>query len=301
MRVVKKGNTIEIVIREDIPYFEDYVLSNKLRKRPIYSKNRELVKFTIYQGSEDFEEIIPEAMPFRKYVLTFGKEFETPKICVDDLRDIPLCSYFELPELLIVEKMDGGGFDYFELSQIRQQFLDEWISEGWPLDFERPIIESYYFNRKLYFYVSSESYYVSSFREFVETFTKYLESFESETTEIKENNDRHAFISTKNKTYLLLYRGYDEENDVEDEKFGKEELFELIGNRKKSIEVIVEDYDILDALEKDAIDWLKEKGYKVKTLDDFMADYMLKEWRWNDEYAETEPEEVKELIESIFC
>lgn len=300
MRIVKKPSGFEIILREEQPYFEDYALSCHLGViSPLYSKNRELVKFGVWCGSEEYEEIVPDIMPFRKYVLTFGKEYTTPKISVDDFDEISLWDNFEFPELMIVEKMDGSGFDYYERLKIREIFLTEWLEEHWYMDFERSLIESYYFNRKLYFFFSDESYYVESFEEFLKTFSEYLERLKGENPEIKKSGEDYAFVSCAGEEYLLLYREYDE-NMIHEEKFSKERVSNLLGNRKKPINIILEDYEVDDALEKDAIDWLREKKFDLKTFDEFMVKYMLEEWDWNDETSFSDPELVKETIESVF-
>ena len=299
MRIVKKGDSFEIFVREEQPYFEDYALSCKLGLSPLYSKNRELVKFRVWRGSEDYEEIIPEIMPFRKYVLTFGKEYTTPKICIDDFNEISLWSYFEFPQLMIVEKMDESGFDYYERRNIREIFLREWFEEHWFIDFERKLIESYYFNRKLYFFFSDESYYIESFEEFLKTFSEYLELLKGKTPEIRKSEEDHAFVSCEREEYLLLYREYDE-NMTREDKFSKERITNLLGKCKKPINIILEDYEVNDALEKDAIDWILERKFNLKTFDEFMVEYMLRDWDENDEIASSDPEWVKEIIESIF-
>ncbi len=64
MRIVKEPDGFEIILREEQPYFEDYALSCHLVViSPLYSKNRELVKFKLWCGSEEYEEIVPDIMP----------------------------------------------------------------------------------------------------------------------------------------------------------------------------------------------------------------------------------------------
>lgn len=88
MRIVKRGNNCEVIVREELPYFEDYNLGFKLGLELLYSKNRELVSIKFKSTYDDFEEFVPDIMPFRKYILTIGKEYKTPKICFDDFYEI---------------------------------------------------------------------------------------------------------------------------------------------------------------------------------------------------------------------
>ncbi len=106
-------------------------------------------------------------------------------------------------------------------------------------------------------------------------------------------------MSCAGEEYLLLYREYDE-NMIPKDKFSKERVSNLLGNRKKQINIILEDYEVDDALEKDAIDWLRQRNFDFETFDEFMVKYMLEEWNWNDETSFSDPEWVKEIIESIF-
>ncbi len=85
-------------------------------------------------------------MPVRKYVFTFGRENMTPKICADSHSDFwSLVSEFERNEMMVVERADGGEIEYHDRYRIREDFLNEWLENGWFLDFERAIIESVYF------------------------------------------------------------------------------------------------------------------------------------------------------------
>mgnify|MGYP000648564440 CR=1 FL=1 len=95
MRLIhfKKERIGRMRLKEEQAYYYDEKLNIDLPVQAYYSKDGELVEieFSTYLFNQDseFEEIwIPDKLPWRKYVFTFGELDKTPKVCVDSYNDL---------------------------------------------------------------------------------------------------------------------------------------------------------------------------------------------------------------------
>ncbi|AAB88915.1 MULTISPECIES: restriction endonuclease [Archaeoglobus] len=301
MRLKKEDSILKIFIREDFPYFVDKFLNDTLPAAAYYSKDGELCQIHVskhFFENEEPEYFIPDRLPARKYVFTFGKESTTPKICVDSHKDFNsiMLSGFEFNEMMIIERADGGEIEYYDRYRIREDFLSEWVENGWFTDFGRSIVESVYFKKKLYFYVSSESYDFSSIEEFEEVFSKYLERMDYKVVKSARKGKFSVVDATKNgkkEKFLLVKPDYEDDSD----SISKEELESVTKRIRKNLRIIM-DYE--DDLSEDAMKWAREQGIEVKTIDEFMKEFMLREWEENDRIAAEDPEFWEDVIRDIF-
>ena len=113
------------------------------------------------------EEIfIPDRLPWRKYIFTFGKEDKIPKACADSYNELRYPDdRFTDEYRLIIQRTDGNEMDYYERMELRKEFLKNWL-DTYGFEGGDYMIESIYKNKKLYFWAIKKSYYPESKEDF---------------------------------------------------------------------------------------------------------------------------------------
>ncbi len=275
---------IEIILKEEpILYFDE---SQQFRLKPMevyYSEKGELAKIIIYQPTEKCEEenevIIPDCLPWRKYVYTWNKERYG---CIDRYTDIwntddILTSWGRL----IIQRRDGREMDKDEIKGIREDFLkdvSEWLS-GLLLD---DSFISIYKNRKLHFWITEAR--MNGRLEFVQdTFEEYLGY---ENGELKERNIGKDLIYPDHQLALICIFDceYFDEHD-QWRVITKEELIDILRKTKnyENRRIIL----LYAELSEDALEYAKSQNIEIQTFIDVVKEKFMFESIYNDDLADT--------------
>ena len=150
----KNGDLVEVrIIASPINLSESEFPKSKSIDVKIHISKKFFEEIAMYHGHHLKAEVyIPDKMPFRKYVFTFGNETDIPKACADH--------YNELSDTddrliwsngrLIIERLDGNEIDYYERLDLRRAVIKDvtrWLSD---VIYDHFIL-SVYKDRKLYF------------------------------------------------------------------------------------------------------------------------------------------------------
>jgi len=345
MRVyLDKNGQMIIKFREKEPFYFDEqwsdmeielyepIIDDKFRKtavliNPYYSKDGDLVEIRIDYlqlnvSSKDVtsrfetETIIPDKLPWRKYIFTFGREKDYPKICSDRfVFDEDL--FFESGRL-IIERRDGREIGAKEIRNLRERFYRNAV-EFLDGAFYEYGIESIYFNRKLYFWIVDEKYYPETLDEFRKYIPEMIEIiygggniFEEQQIKVPINvtknfEDFYVITAILNPHYYdqCIYfiagvESFDHEIDL-----SFDDVVNICKKLKKDDfekqEFVF--YDILPdwGEEKGKLEeWAKEQKIEIKSIIRYIAEFYLKRAEMNDEEAKIDPETWNEIIMKIF-
>lgn len=287
---------------------------------PYYSEKGELVEFHWFIGAgydlkwEDAEATMSETLPWRKYVFTFGKENEIPKVCADDIYKVfEIGERFSESDRLIIQRRDGNEMDYNEIKGLRGALFkrilrDEDVIYGYGVLKDRNI-ESVCKDRKLYFWTIDESFYPNSEKEFIEKMKAMLElrfgicvDVEKGHIEIKKRELGFDIVTMDENCELTAIICICDEEAMEGE-LEKEELIpvcenttEYMGEKIKRRRIVV----LGPELSEEAKEWARFKGIEVQDILEFVVEFDISFAEFNDELVEPHAEEWEERISEIF-
>lgn len=290
---------------------------------PYYSEKGELVElhWGIAAGSttewKEAEATIPDTLPWRKYLFTFGKENEIPKVCADDIYKVPeIGDRFSESGRLIIQRRDGNEMDYHEIKGLRETLLFKCILKD--KDWGEAVvgygalihgnIESVYKDRELYFWTVDESFYPESEQEFIEKMKGMLElgfgfcaELEKGYIEIKRREFGFDIITMDEDCELMAIICICDEEEREELK--KEELIaicentiEYKGKKIKRREIVIWGLE----LSEEAEEWARLQGIEVQDILEFIAEYDINRGEFNDELVEPHAEEWEKDVTEIF-
>jgi hypothetical protein len=327
MRLKYDENAGELVIKlkeERAVYCDEeqllYFLSSFNWVEPYYSEKGELVELHWGVGAghliewKEAEAIISDTLPWRKYVFTFGKENEIPKICADDIYKVPeIGNRFSESGRLIIQRRDGNEMGYHEIKGLREALFECILKFSDAMAFLDWNIDSVYKGGKLYFWAINESFYPKSEKEFIENMEEMLKEligygicdwFEYGNIEIKERELGFDIITRDEDCELMTIvciHDYDEEAMVGE--LNKEELINICENTVEYMgEKIKRRRIVLLGLElsKEAKEWARSHGIKVQSISEFIAEYDIYLGEFNDELVEPHAEEWEKDITKRF-
>ena len=200
-----------IKVREETPYFVDKRLNSEMKDIvAYYSERGELVEVLITSSfkiddlfkklrlelfvdqkfvdwvklfGREFvkgEVFIPEKLPARRYVFTFGTSDSLPKVCADNLNELDLVDRFLHTSKLIIERMDRRKLGCDEVETLRSEFY-EFARRSLVINADAFYdwgIESVYFDGKLFFWIKDEKLYPETWEELKKNVLRMLKVFE---------------------------------------------------------------------------------------------------------------------------
>jgi len=291
---------------------------------PYYSEKGELVElhWHIAAGSttewKEAKATISDTLPLRKYLFTFGKEKDIPKVCADDIYKVPeIGDRFSESGRLIIQRRDENEMDSHEIKGLRETLLFKCILKD--KDWGEAVveygahthrnIESVYKDRELYFWTVDESFYPESEKEFIEDMEGMLElqfgicaELEKGYIEIKRRELGFDIITMdENYKLMAVICICDEEamgGEVEKEELINvcENTIEYKGEKIKRRKIVIWGLE----LSEEAREWAISHGIKVQGILEFIAEYDINLGEFNDELVELHAEEWEEDIAEIF-
>ena len=291
----KEERVIKIRLKEELAFYYDERLIRDLPVNAYYSEKGDLVEVELspYLFEEDskFEEtFVPDKLPWRKYIFTFGGHSKTPKVCADNYNDLEYMydRFYDGSYKLIIQRMDGNEMDRREIIELRRAIIKDWL-EDWRYDGGESI-ESVYKDGKLYFWVVEERYYPNSKEDFLEKINRLLEGIGYEITEIIPISLGAIFIAHRydTKSFVCLY-------DEEHETIELDKLREAV-KKATTNPVVISDNE----LNENARKWCEENNIEIKDYAELVAEYWLNDWMENDVRVYEDPEYWDEVIKDVF-
>lgn len=295
IKYYKGENRIKIRLKEEQAFYYDEKLGMDLPVNAYYSEKGDLVEVELstylFKKDSKFEEIfIPDKLPWRKYVFTFGRHSKTPKVCADSYNDLENMydRFYCFNYKLIIQRMDGNEMDEYEIVELRRAIIKDWL-EDWRYNGGYSI-ESVYKDGKLYFWVVEENYRPDSKEDFLKKINYFLEAIGYEIKKTISISLGAILIAHKydTKNFVCLY-------DEEKEFIELDKLKEVIKKAKSNL-VIISDNE----LSEDAKKWCEENNIEIKDYEELVADYWFKNWMENDISAYEDPEYWDEVIKDVF-
>lgn len=285
----EKGELVEVHIGgmySDMPFKQEPLNTPRSFTEEIYKENDEIM--------------LPDILPLRKYVFTFGRNEKTPKACADHYNELwNTDDRFMTSGRLIIQRRDGKEMDRYEIEDLRGAFFKdaatEWGGSGAFYDWS---IESVYKDKKLYFWTVEEKNGPDSIGKFIESIKEMLEVVYFDVEEAKERELGADIITTYNGDVTAAVCIADEKSFEEDIRTISRE--ELIKACKNTSEYKKRKIVLWDELSDDAKKWAKSQGIEVQDFIEFIAEFCVKRAEINDKFALSKAKEWEKEITEIF-
>lgn len=292
----EKGELVEVRIGVLDP-------GTPFKQKPLY-RPQSFAEEILEEGSNEI--IIPDILPWKKYVFTFGRNEETPKACADHYNEVGDTDdrFLWAGGRLIIQRRDGTEMDRYEIEDLRRVFLEDLVTDRLEFFIDRSI-ESVYKDKKLYFWSIEEKNHPNSIEEFIQIIKEKLEVMGFDTEEVKER-ELGADILAKEREL-----GADSDVTavvcIADEKSFEEEFRtisreELIKACENTSEYKKRKIVYWDELSDDAKDWARSQDIEVQDfIVEFIAEFCMKRAEINDETALLDAKEwEEEILSEIF-
>jgi hypothetical protein len=247
---------------------------------------------------ESEEVVIPEKLPWRKYIFTYGKENKIPKICADHYNEIyNTDDQFLAAGRLIIQRRDEEEMDKYEIRELREAFYKDAI--GWGAgEFYDWNIASVYKDKKLYFWMIEERLASNSEKEFMKNMKEMLELTLNEVTGIERRELGFDITCLDEKDEAFAIVCICDEEGERMKKIEKEELIRICKNtsKYKKRKIVVWNVE----LSNEAKRWAESENIKVQDIHEFVAQFCMRRAEIRDDEAEEDQEEWCQRISDVF-